>query len=410
MEEFEIEYSGRKVKALRSVDYQSRAVKFSTFLGITNNKDNKFFEHRIYNDDIGWVFSTREVGKPENFSNVWLSNNGKIGYNNSQNPEVSWSKEKFDPDKENESPIDVKVKAIFEVAQQLFEHEQMTTIKDAEGNKSRRSAEDIVKLRQDKLLTDLALLGYSSFSSLQNNSVNPQGYLALNQMGDALENYKNLAFFRYKMANSLVTVYNSTIPEGMSAEEVSGMIEQTESSVSDGRGFMEARRDYLDQTKELAKDYLVNMQRKISKLDWQTYSSMTKKTAELLLGLNADLIDRNVLLGVQDLTSLQGIELVDKISELIDSREFANACDIENRFVISEIRNVLENIDADLEYDRVSNSPMGDALRLLRKNTEEIQEERTDRLSRKKVGEITKRKRYEEMKKKKPDEYDDIEV
>jgi hypothetical protein len=81
---------------------------------------------------------------------------------------------------------------------------------------------------------------------------------------------------------------------------------------------------------------------------WEAYQQVYRRTLELILGLDKDLVDSDS----EDLSRLQGIELQDKISELIDSEEFNDACAFEDRWVIDECNRALEIFEhADQQVD-----------------------------------------------------------
>ena len=72
----------------------------------------------------------------------------------------------------------------------------------------------------------------------------------------------------------------------------------------------------------------------------------------LILGFDKDLVQSDS----EDLSRLQGIDLQDKISELIDSEEFSRACSFEDEWIISECDKALatfEQMDQSIETSTV---------------------------------------------------------
>ena len=83
--------------------------------------------------------------------------------------------------------------------------------------------------------------------------------------------------------------------------------------------------------------------------DWLLYVRISKEIARLLLELNADMLEPNQKTNISDFSQLTGEELTNRISRLINSKEFAKACEIEKGFLIKEAKKLVDEAQYMLE-------------------------------------------------------------
>lgn len=204
---------------------------------------------------------------------------------------------------------------------------------------------EIIDLRKKKLDMALKQLGFSSPEKVKYGLPDSAGYMSLRRIGKQLENYKNLGFISNIENIDGSTNYLFNFPENVTKSDFESIIKSSRKELEDNQSFLEVQDDMLYRTRNLDEDFCLDMKKKVSKEDWLLYSKICRKTAELYLGLNADLVSPDNLDGIDNLTTLQGEELDERISQLIDLREFSEACSVEDRFVISESNEFARKID-----------------------------------------------------------------
>ena len=191
----------------------------------------------------------------------------------------------------------------------------------------------VIELRNARLQGILNLLGYENHTKIMLPLDDSAGFRCLRRMGEQLENYVNM-----------IPNYNDGI---VTSEENEEYKEQLEAQIEEDIQFAEAQEDWIETIRAIPGqyDFLQNMREKVSPSDWELYAKTVRRIAYMFTDLNADLIPKQERRGVHDLTRLRGLHLKDRISELIDSGEFARACHIEDIFVINECDRCIEGID-----------------------------------------------------------------
>lgn len=200
--------------------------------------------------------------------------------------------------------------------------------------------DDVLALRMEKLLSQLKLLGYSNFNQINNRNADINGYKVLGRVGYELEHFINLGFVHVdstKEGLKQITINTNGIQTG----NISQMIENTQNELAHDEEYMENKDELLETYRKpiigFKNDAFLSMDKKIKEEDWTIYSKMVRKTAELLLSLNYDILPKEAKRFVPDYSTLQGKELQDKISEIIDSKDFDYACNVEDEFVLTEL-------------------------------------------------------------------------
>lgn len=346
MEQFRIPFNNGKVAVRKNKN------KYAVILPIREGKNRINYKERVENDEYGWRYSSEAIELINEYFNVWLAKDGRVGYKSNNDMQITWSDEPLDFDPQNQNLINSRARDIYNIIKELHEVE-----------KTRTSPIDIIRLRQAKLCATLKMLGYSSIEDVKKPLDPSNLYFALGNVSKELEEYISLSFIGIKQNFwSGNKYYDDNLPEGISYKDVEKMSKKIKSKIAEQEEFLIDKDESLETTRGLVPEYCQSMDVKVSKEEWKIYSKQVRKTAELLLGINFDLLTPKQAEGIEDLTGLQGSDLQDKISSLIDSGDFNKACDIEDRFIISETDRFCEEFDRMIADDQRVKDSLGFAL------------------------------------------------
>lgn len=200
--------------------------------------------------------------------------------------------------------------------------------------------DDVLALRKERLKTQLELLGYSQFNQINEEGLKLEGFQVLGRLGFELDHFVNLGFV-HKDIDEDGTHVVSINEDEVKGNNIGQMIKTIQTELEHDENYMRKKKDLYETFRkpnlEIKPDAFLNMDKKVPEEKWQIYSKIVRNTAELLLSLNYDILPEKLKNSVPDYSRLQGKELQDKISEVIDSKDFANACVIEDEFVIKEL-------------------------------------------------------------------------
>ncbi len=342
MESLVLSHKGKKI-----VYTKTNKGNKSILLPATIDENGKYHKNSIQQDEIGWRISSSIINS-EDFSNVWLTDKGKICHNSSENPEITYLDERIDPDKESENPVYCKAQELYEILNENIE--KIVAYDNADW-----TPESVITLRKKQLIAYLKLLGYSSISDIRKKEEPSGEYAALSRVGEKLEEYNGLDFVRRKEGTFFSENFVVDIPEFYSGEECnpeevlkkySDYIKTAEEKFQEDLEFVQKRDEELDRSRGIFPDYFLNMKRKINPQEWKTYHLSVIKIAKVVMGLNYDILSFPDREKIPDLTELTEEEVGDKISQLIDDvRFFDTAADIENRYAAKESECFVEKVD-----------------------------------------------------------------
>lgn len=346
MEQFRIPFNNGRVAVRKNKN------KYAVILPIREGKNRINYKERVENDEYGWRYSSEAIELINEYFNVWLAKDGRVGYKSNNDMQITWSDEPLDFDPQNQNLINSRARDIYNIIKELHEVE-----------KTRTSPIDIISLRQAKLCATLKMLGYSSVEDVKKSLDLSNLYFALGNVSKELEEYISLSFIGIKQNFwSGNKYYDDNLPEDISYKDVEKMSKKIKTKIAEQEEFLIDKDESLETTRGLVPEYCQSMDVKVSKEEWEIYSKQVRKTAELLLGINFDLLTPKQSEGIEDLTGLQGSDLQDKISSLIDSGDFNKACDIEDRFIISETDRFCEEFDRMIADDQRVKDSLGFAL------------------------------------------------
>ncbi len=213
--------------------------------------------------------------------------------------------------------------------------------------------EILIDAKKSFLRAKMYILGFNSTAELHGDLDGSKGYRALGRIGRDLEHFGEKKDFQGNFYQK-------------SKMEAQKYLEETQADYD----FIEKQNEFWSRIRKIYPDFGLHMNQKISPEDWEHYSEITKKTGFLLRDLVKGSKGRN-------LTKSSSLTREDEISELIDSQEFAQACKIEDEFMIEEFKKFREIVSKREFTDKESKDIAALAeLAMLIRECDSISEER----------------------------------
>lgn len=339
----EFYYRGKKVSLVESDRNKN------LFTAIVGGKDLKGVQMIDRSDDY---WSILDIGSSNLDSpiTVYLYDDNSIGYSSEKtNKEIVKIDRKFDPRDIGDDEIDRSLQKLYDFVTEAAMQRFNIGI----------PASDIMELRKRALETTLRMLGYSSPSQVKKGEPDSANYMALNRVGGCLENYRNLAFIRRYQSRAGNEFLGFRIPKGLTRDQIRNLIEEmplmiqdTQKAIEDDEEYMQLQSDINDRNQDyyVNPEYLKNMRQKAN---WPAYAKGVKQIAMLYLSLNRDLLSPEDAVGIEDLTDLAGVDIADRISEIIDSKssDYSIAAAIEDQFFKAETLSSNKVIEGSLDAD-----------------------------------------------------------
>lgn len=375
MEKFELMYRGTKLQGTKSDNGD-------IIIHLPERKDSKGegYVDTIERTVDGWMYNSMNLNDPKYFYNVWLNDDFSMARSSSFQKGIQTSTEKFDPNmKPGKSQMNDQCKVIYEIVGKMLEYELFG-----------RSAEEVLKLRQDWLATSLQILGYASTDRVKKGLSDSAGYMALGMIHHQLAGVeyetvdgkevtrdvgmKNLGANLYqKITPSGDKKYSIHIPQDMDRRKLKEMIEVLETHVKTNKEFIEtqdgtsSRDGKMELIRGILPDYCLDMKGKIPEEHWAIYSKVVEDTAKTLMAMNYDLVPELDRINIPDATKFDELEFEDLIGSLVDTKEAAIACSIDDVFVMQETSRVEKQAEFLIDNsERVQASAVGAALHFLK--------------------------------------------
>ena len=381
MEKLYLLYNGKKLTYKKHND-GTRSIDIPVRL----DKSGEYISTSIESDSIGWRMTTKRSGNDDSASSVWITNKGEIAYCSSEDKETRFLGEKIDPNKETDNPV-------YQKAQELYKILSETMEQIVAYEKSPWTPEQVLDLRRRQLASIFRLLGYKKISDIDEREEPSGEYAALSRVGKILEDYQDLTFVKGEINMFGQQDYIIDIPEfykpredeskapSSIIEDYSKLIDEVDAAFQEDLSFIKEKDEFFARSRDIYRDYFLDMKRKVPKYEWQRYYATVIKTAKLAMGLNYDIIPEALRANITDLTGLSEMEIGDRISELIDSREFANASDIEDRYAVSETTRLAGKLDDfAANEDAFSRGELAVALKELKDEALKIRTERNNKM------------------------------
>lgn len=316
-------------------------------LPLSVNEHGKYSKNTIQLDSIGWRISSREIVDKNTFSNVWITNQGDICYNSSENQNTLWLDEKIDPNKKIDNPVYRRAQELYDILEKNLE--TIIAYQEADFEPSK-----IIDLRRKMLAIYIKLLGYNAMSDIRNQARPSGEFAGLSKVGEKLAKYRKTTFVRndinllgdenYVTDFSGVDKADEKSPKQIITDCLK-LVEDLEKEFQEESESINKRNEILDRGRFLSGDYFLGMKDKVSQEEWQKYQMTVLKVAKLVMELNYDILSKADREGLRDLSELSQAEIEDEISQIIDDRSFDDACDVENRYAAAETEQFAGKID-----------------------------------------------------------------
>ena len=228
------------------------------------------------------------------------------------------------------------------------------------------AGEQIINLRKSTLETTLKLLGFPDVESAVEGKLDiDKGYRALGRIGHDLEDYINLA--NVISLDTEVDGIKINLPDTLDFSEFKYLCDSVKYKNDRDLFYIKDKNKILNSSREYVEDFELGMDKKIAPDQWDLYASQVNKVAKFFLQANYDLLKPEQKEGLEDLTQLSKEQIDDRTSEIIDTIDFSNAVDIEDRFEISESVNFIKKTENILDGEDAKSKSSELALLALQK-------------------------------------------
>ena len=300
-------------------------------------------DKRVFGREMeGWRFTSSIINSRLYMFDFWLLGDGTMLCNEPEENTRQYRMipGKFDRNKEPRTYAEQTAKMMYDIVKQVYEMDRIGTL-----------AESVGEVRKQRMNTALLMLGYESPDRVSVRMNEDEAFFNIRRIRGILENYKNMAYVYREQNESGEYSFNvdyDSIPNSMFTMD--GVQMTTEETERDN-AFMQEHRDWVDAVRSIPglSNFLSDMENRIGRADpegYRNYCNVSKTMGEILLGLNPDLVDdRKSLVGVIDLTMLQGDELKRRIRQLIGSQNFQKACEFEDRWYLGECGRVAKVVE-----------------------------------------------------------------
>ena len=343
MEIFEVEYAGQKIEVQKG---ENGSIFVS--LPIRLGDRGSIFRETIVHEERGWRFTSTQDDDIEYYFHMWLKDNGCIAWANDMSYRIQEYDEPFNPNYPNAGVLDPTASKLYSIVKQIeaYQKRDMPTA-------------ELHSLRQYYLTTTLRLLGYDSIDAVGEEFNDSIGYLALNRVAKQLEDYRDISTLVHSIGQrGDEEVFVCTAPEDVDRKRALEFAKPVKEQIEDNVQFMQKQESDLRRKRAIVPGYKMRMSEKTGVYAWDDYENAVKGTALLLLELNADLLtpEQREKFGIPEFKIIDDLSLRDRISRLIDTKEFNDACRVEHEFAYEQseeltkkAREMLQEIG---EYDR----------------------------------------------------------
>ncbi len=358
MEIFEVEYNGKKIPVQKD-ERGSIFVLLPTRYGDRGSA----FRETIMHEERGWRYTSTQDNDIEYYFHMWLKDDGRIAWTNDLTYRIEEFREPFNPNYPNAGVLN-------DTAMQLY-----TIVKQIEAYQKRDiPANELLLLRQYYLNTALKTLGYDSVDAVIENENNPRGCLGLNKVACMLEEYKDLSGLVFSMGEIrgeevVVCIAPKDVDRKKAVEQGIPVREQIQDNIQ----FMQNEEKELEYKRKILPGYRTKMEEKVGVFTYDNYQQAIRNAALLLLELNADLLtdEQREALEIPEYKPIDDLTLKDKISKLIDSKDFNNACKTENEFAYGQSEELIKVAKEIIDSGRAAEFPMTSTPTLIRMVNEE---------------------------------------
>ncbi len=326
------------------------------------------FRESIVLEERGWRFSSTQDDCIDYYFHVWLKDNGMLSWANDMTNGIEYLKEPFNPNYPNAGLLNDTALKLYTISQEVKNYK-----------KRNLPTHEILELRKLYLNVALKMLGYDSIDSVGEKLDDSRGYLGLTKVVDGLEKYVDLSILVHSLGKAGdYDLFKCRATKEATREQILEYARPVKEQIDEYVEFMQTRENELREKRLIFPEYKTKMKEKAGEYSWDAYEEKVKAVAILLLELNADLLteEQRAKFEISPFTVQDDIFIKDKISNLIDSKEFNDACRIEDELAFEESEELVERIKNLKIEDSIFQSVFSreDIVRLLSSELKDLEE------------------------------------
>ncbi|MBQ7410012.1 MAG: hypothetical protein IJW20_01350 [Clostridia bacterium] len=329
------------------------------------------FRESIVLEDRGWRFTSTQDDCIDYYFHMWLKDNGILSWANDMTRGIQYMDEPFNPDRPNAGVLNDTAIMLYNISQEVKNYQ-----------KRNLPTHEIFELRKLYLNVALKMLGYDSIDAVGEKLDNSRGYFGLTRVVDGLEKYIDLSRLVYSLGKAGdEDLLKCNAAKDATREQILEYAKPVKEQIDEYVEFMQTRASELKEKRLIFPEYKMRMKEKAGEYSWDEYEEKVKMVAILLLELNADLLteEQRTKFGIAPFKVQEDILIKDKISNLIDSREFNEASRIEDEFAYEESEELVRRMRALKPEDSPLQSGFSreDIVRLLSSELKDLEERKS---------------------------------
>ena len=325
------------------------------------------FRDTICLEERGWRYTSTQDDCIDYIFHMWMKDNGMMACANDMSRGIQYLDEPFNPDYPNADLLNDTAMKLYTISHKIRDYQ-----------KRNLPVHDVFELRKLYLTTALKTLGYDSIAAVGEPLDDSRGYLGLTKVVDSLEKYLDLS--RLVFSPGKYGDYEQVkcrALETVTREQMIEYVKPVKDQIDEFVAFMQDKEDGLTAKRKVFPEYRTKMKEKGGEYSFDAYEEKVKAVAMLLLELNADLLtdEEREKFGIKPFEVKPEIEVEDRISSLIDSEEFNDACKFEDTYAYDESKELVRRL-REISPDNISIT-REEVVKLLEDELKELEERRT---------------------------------
>lgn len=329
MEFFLVEYEGEKIPVQKNGN-GSIVVLLPARFGDRGSQ----YRESIIHEERGWRFTSTQDDDIEYYFHMWLKPDGRMAWADDMTYGIKEFDEPFNPYYPNAGLLNDTALKLYSIVKQIETYQK----RDIPAN-------ELLLLRQYYLNTGLKALGYDSIDDVIADRNNSCSCLGLNKVACMLENYKDLSDLVFSIGEiSGEDTVVCIAPEEVDRKKALEFGVPVKEQIQDNIQFIQEESTNLGNKRRILPGYRTKMEESVGIYTFDNYKRAVKDAALLLLELNADLLtdQQKEALGILKYKKTDEMTLEDRISKLIDSKDFEAACKTENEFAYEQSQKLIK--------------------------------------------------------------------
>ena len=322
------------------------------------------FRDTICLEERGWRYTSTQDDCIDYIFHMWMKDNGMMAWANDMSRGIQYLDEPFNPDYPNADLLNDTAMKLYTISHKIRDYQ-----------KRNLPVHDVFELRKLYLTTALKTLGYDSIAAVGEPIDDSRGYLGLTKVVDSLEKYLDLS--RLVFSPGKYGDYEQVkcrALETVTREQMIEYVKPVKDQIDEFVAFMQDKEDGLTAKRKVFPEYRTKMKEKGGEYSFDAYEEKVKAVAMLLLELNADLLtdEEREKFGIKPFEVKPEIEVEDRISSLIDSEEFNDACKFEDTYAYDESKELVRRL-REISPDNISIT-REEVVKLLEDELKELEE------------------------------------